>query len=121
MYKTGKKTIVVDGKEYNFKFGMNTLCLCEDQMKKDLSEGFLIWARTMLWAGLKIGQGKDLPAEFSLDDMGLLIDAMGKEQYDELMDEATDAMGKMKDLYVKVMGKANIEQTMRLLQTTQIQ
>lgn len=121
MYKTGKKTLKINEKEYHFHFGMNAMALCEQQLKGDMNVSFMTWARCIIWAGLMVAKDNNMPADFSLDDAGSLIDEMEYEaQYLELMDEVAHAMGKMTDLTRKVLGKEQISKVMQLM-ASQIQ
>lgn len=121
MYRTGKKTLKINDKDYHFHFGMNAMALCEQELKGNLNVGFMTWARCLIWAALKVAKGNDLSSDFSIHDAGDLIEEMHyEEQYLDLMDEAAHAMGKMTDLTRKVLGKEQISKVMQLM-ASQIQ
>lgn len=121
MYKTGTKTITIDGKEHVFHFGMNAQALCEQTLGGNMDVGFMTWARCLIWAALVVVKSNDMPKGFSLEDMGELIDKMSEDDFHELMEEATSAMGKMADLTRKVMGKEAVNKVMQLMAASQVQ
>ena len=121
MYKTGKISVKVADKEVGFHFGMNAQAMCEKILNGDVNVGFATWARAMIWAGAKVVKANEFGNDFDLDATGDLIDQMADEDYLAVMDEAVSAMGKMKDLTVKVMGTEQINKIVKLMAASQVQ
>jgi hypothetical protein len=121
MYKTGKITVKVADRDVDFHFGMNAQAMCEQILNGDVNVGFSTWARAMIWAGAKVVKTNGYGSDFDLDAMGDLIDQMSDTDYLAVMDEAGAAMGKMKDLTVKVMGTEQINKIVKLMAASQVQ
>lgn len=121
MYKTGKISVKVADKEVGFHFGMNAQAMCEKILNGDVNVGFITWARALMWAGARVVKENGFGSDFDLEAMGDLVGEMTDEQYLAVMDEAVAAMGKMKDLTVKVMGTEQINKIVKLMAASQVQ
>lgn len=114
MYKTGRIQVKIGEKPFFFHFGMNAQAMSMEQMK-NYDDNLMNQLRSIFWAGAVVCKENELPNNFSMDDMGNVIDLMSQEDYDRVMEEAQAALGKMMDLTTKIIGEQRMSQLIQLM------
>lgn len=104
MYKTGSKTIKVGEREYHFHFGMNARDIYQRMVNPSLGTVGVI--KCLLFGGLMARQKQnELPDNYTLEEVGDLIDEMQEEDFNALKEMAFESLGFTKDLTVETMPK----------------
>jgi hypothetical protein len=104
MYKTGSVKATIEGKEYVFHFGMNAQDIY--QQHANLRMGAVGVLKVLLFAGLMARQEEnELPINFSLADVGNLIDLMSVEDLERVKEIAFEALGFMQKITQEMMPK----------------
>jgi hypothetical protein len=104
MYKSGGVKATIEGKEYLFHFGMNAQDIY--QQHANLRMGVVGVLKVLLFAGLMARQEENkLPVDYSLNDIGNLIDAMEQEDLERVKEVAFEALGFMQKITQEMMPK----------------